>query len=128
MARPAVTGTATSAGRLSAILILFLSTFLGMLPPHVCVGGQRRGRRRRARPAPEVAGLPPWRDPGRRARGYRAGVLERVRRGAWGLSGRLIASYILVTLAVVVLVQALVLGFQVPQVVDGVQAQATLQA
>jgi signal transduction histidine kinase len=55
-------------------------------------------------------------------------VLERVRRRAWGLSGRLVASYILVTLAVVVLVQALVLGFQVPQVVNGVQAQATLQA
>src|SRR5229473_3299466 len=33
-----------------------------------------------------------------------------MRRRAWGLSGRLIASYILVTLAVVVLVEAVVLG------------------
>ena len=41
-------------------------------------------------------------------------MLDRVRRRAWGLSGRLIASYILVTLVVVVLVEALVLGFQVP--------------
>jgi hypothetical protein len=36
----------------------------------------------------------------------------------WGLSARLIASYILVTLAVVVLVEALVLGFQVPSLVN----------
>jgi len=41
-------------------------------------------------------------------------VWDRVRRWAWGLSGRLIASYVLVTLAVVVLVEALVLGYQVP--------------
>jgi NarL family two-component system sensor histidine kinase LiaS len=39
----------------------------------------------------------------------------------WGLSGRLIASYILVTLAVVVLVEALVLGYQAPQLVNGAQ-------
>jgi signal transduction histidine kinase len=45
----------------------------------------------------------------------------------WGLSGRLIASYILVTLAVVVLVEALVLGFQVPQLVNGAQ-QAQVDA
>jgi signal transduction histidine kinase len=51
-------------------------------------------------------------------------VLDRVRRRAWGLSGRLIASYILVTLAVVVLVEALVLGFQVPQLVNDAQMQA----
>jgi signal transduction histidine kinase len=51
-----------------------------------------------------------------------------MRRRAWGLSGRLIASYILVTLAVVVLVEALVLGFQVPQLVNGAQLQAQLQA
>jgi len=50
-----------------------------------------------------------------------------MRRRAWGLSGRLIASYILVTLAVVVLVEALVLGFQVPQLVSDAQMQA-LQA
>ena len=50
-------------------------------------------------------------------------MLDRVRRRAWGLSGRLIASYILVTLAVVVLVEALVLGFQVPQLVNGAQLQ-----
>ena len=51
-----------------------------------------------------------------------------MRRRAWGLSGRLIASYIFVTLAVVVLVEALVLGFQVPELVNGVQTQAGLQA
>lgn len=47
---------------------------------------------------------------------------------AWGLSGRLIASYILVTLAVVVMVEALVLGFQVPQLLNGAQVQSRLQA
>ncbi len=45
-----------------------------------------------------------------------------------GLSGRLIASYILVTLAVVVLVEALVLGFQVPQLVNSTQLQAQVDA
>jgi signal transduction histidine kinase len=55
-------------------------------------------------------------------------VLDRVRRRAWGLSGRLIASYILVTLAVVVLVEALVLGFQVPALVTGAQLQAQVDA
>jgi signal transduction histidine kinase len=55
-------------------------------------------------------------------------VLDRVRRRAWGLSGRLIASYILVTLAVVVLVEALVLGFQVPQLVNSAQLQAQVDA
>jgi hypothetical protein len=39
-------------------------------------------------------------------------VLDQVRRRVWELSGRLIASYILVTLAVVVLVEALALGFR----------------
>jgi signal transduction histidine kinase len=58
----------------------------------------------------------------------RAAVPERVRRRAWGLSGRLIASYILVTLAVVVLVEALVLGFQVPSLVNGVLLQAQVDA
>jgi signal transduction histidine kinase len=43
-------------------------------------------------------------------------VLDQVRRKARGLSGRLIASYILVTFAVVVLVEALVLSYQEPLV------------
>jgi two-component system, NarL family, sensor histidine kinase LiaS len=55
-------------------------------------------------------------------------VLDRVRRWVWGLSGRLIASYILVTLAVVVLVEALVLGFQVPSLVNAAQLQAQVDA
>jgi NarL family two-component system sensor histidine kinase LiaS len=46
----------------------------------------------------------------------------------WGLSGRLVASYILVTLAVVVLVEALVLGFQVPSLLNGAQLQAQVDA
>ena len=40
-------------------------------------------------------------------------MLDRVRRRAWGLSGRLTASYILVTLVVVLLVEGLGLGYQV---------------
>jgi signal transduction histidine kinase len=55
-------------------------------------------------------------------------VLDRVRRRLWGLSGRLIASYILVTLVAVVLVEALVLGFQVFPLVVGAQEQGQLQA
>jgi signal transduction histidine kinase len=55
-------------------------------------------------------------------------VLDRLRRRAWGLSGRLTASYILVTLAVVVLVEVLVLGFEVPQLVNGAQLQAQVDA
>src|ERR1039457_2263860 len=51
-----------------------------------------------------------------------------MRRRVWGLSGRLIASYILVTLAVVVLVEALVLGFQGPSLVNGAQLQAQVDA
>ena len=46
----------------------------------------------------------------------------------WGLSGRLIASYILVTLVVVVLVEAVVLGFQVPSLVNSGQLQAQVDA
>jgi signal transduction histidine kinase len=57
-----------------------------------------------------------------------AGLLDRVRRRAWGLSGRLIASYILVTLAVVVLVEALVLGFQVPPLMNGAKLQTQVDA
>jgi signal transduction histidine kinase len=55
-------------------------------------------------------------------------VLDRLRHRAWGLSGRLIASYILVTLAVVVLVEALVLGYQVLPLVGGAQLQAQVDA
>jgi signal transduction histidine kinase len=55
-------------------------------------------------------------------------VLERLRRRACGLSGRLTASYILVTLAVVVLVEVLVLGFEVPQLVNRAQVQAQVDA
>ncbi len=55
-------------------------------------------------------------------------MLDRVRRRAWGLSGRLIASYILVTVAVVVLVEVLVLGLQVPLLVNGAQLQAQVNA
>ncbi len=46
----------------------------------------------------------------------------------WGLSGRLIASYILVTLAVVVLVEALVLGYQAPRLVNDTQLQTQVLA
>jgi signal transduction histidine kinase len=55
-------------------------------------------------------------------------VLDRVRRRAWGLSGRLIAAYILVTLAVVVLVEVLVLCFQVAPVAESDQLQSHLQS
>jgi len=55
-------------------------------------------------------------------------VLDRMRGRAWGLSGRLVASYILVTLAVVVLVEALVLGFQVHSLVDPARVQAQVDA
>jgi signal transduction histidine kinase len=55
-------------------------------------------------------------------------VLDRVRRRAWGLSSRLIASYILVTLVVVLLVETLVLGFQVLPLLNGTQLQAQVDA
>jgi signal transduction histidine kinase len=55
-------------------------------------------------------------------------VLDRVRRRAWGLSGRLTASYILVTLVVVVLVEALVLGFQVLPTMNSAQLQVQVDA
>jgi len=55
-------------------------------------------------------------------------VLDRVQSRTWGLSGRLIASYIAVTLAVVVLVETLVFGFQVPQLLYSGQVQTQLQA
>jgi signal transduction histidine kinase len=55
-------------------------------------------------------------------------VLDRVRRRAWGLSGRLTASYILVTLVVVVLAEVLVLGFQVLPLVNGARLQTEVDA
>ncbi|HEV2374613.1 MAG TPA: ATP-binding protein [Streptosporangiaceae bacterium] len=55
-------------------------------------------------------------------------MLDQVRRRAWGLTGRLVASYILVTLAVVVLVEALVLGYEAPQLVNDTQLQAQVSA
>jgi signal transduction histidine kinase len=55
-------------------------------------------------------------------------VLDRVRDRVWGLSGRLIASYILVTLAAAVLVEVLVLDFQVPVQADGTRLQAQVDA
>ena len=55
-------------------------------------------------------------------------MLDRVRRRAWGLSGRLTASYILVTLAVVVLVEALALGLQVPALVNSATLQGQVDA
>jgi signal transduction histidine kinase len=51
-------------------------------------------------------------------------VLGRVRPRSWGLSARLTASYVLVTLAVVVLVEALVLGYQAPHLVEDAKLQA----
>ena len=55
-------------------------------------------------------------------------MLDLVRRRTWGLSGRLTASYILVTLAVIVLVEAVALGFQVPSLVNGTQLQARVDS
>ena len=55
-------------------------------------------------------------------------MLERVRRRVWGLSGRLIASYILVTLAAVILVEALVFDLQVSTQVNGSRLQARVDA
>jgi signal transduction histidine kinase len=55
-------------------------------------------------------------------------VLDRVRRRAWGLSGRLIASYILITLGVAVLLEVLVLGFQGPERVSDASLQAQVDA
>jgi signal transduction histidine kinase len=51
-----------------------------------------------------------------------------VRRRVWGLSGRLIASYVLVTLAVVVLVEALVLGYQVPRLENDTRLRSQVAA
>ena len=51
----------------------------------------------------------------------------RLRGSVWGLSGRLIASYILVTFVVVVLVEALVLCFQVLPLANSARLEAQLQ-
>ncbi len=58
----------------------------------------------------------------------RAEVLERLRRRAWGLSGRLAASYILVTLAAVALVETLVLGSQASSLATETRLQAQVDA
>src|SRR3984957_9971080 len=55
-------------------------------------------------------------------------MLDRVGRRVWRLSARLTASYILVTLTAVVLVEAITLGFQVPSLVNGAQLQAQVAA
>src|ERR1700728_2050932 len=91
-------------------------------------GSQRPGRRRRAPHAPGGGRGPRLRGTPPRRPSERADVLDRVRRRAWGLSGRLIASYILVTLAVVVLVEVVALGFQVPLLVNGTQLQGQVNA
>jgi two-component system, NarL family, sensor histidine kinase LiaS len=51
-----------------------------------------------------------------------------MRHRGWGLSGRLIASYILVTLAVGVLVKVLITGVQIPPRVNNPQLQAQVVA
>jgi signal transduction histidine kinase len=51
-------------------------------------------------------------------------VWGRVRPGAWGLQARLTASYLVVTLAVVVLVETIVLGYQTPRLVDDTALRA----
>src|SRR6516164_2264122 len=104
------------------MLIPVLLSVWGSWQPAFRLGGGGRITRRRYRGS-ILGGIRR-----RVARRYRASVLDRVRRKAWGLSGRLIASYILVTLAVVVLVEALVLGFQVHSLVDPARLQAQVDA
>ncbi len=55
-------------------------------------------------------------------------MLDRVRRSVWGLSGRLIASYILVTLAVGLLIKVLVLGIPESPQFNNAQLQAQVAA
>jgi signal transduction histidine kinase len=55
-------------------------------------------------------------------------VWGRVSPRAWGLQARLTASYVAVTLAVVVLVEAIVLGYQTPQLVGGTELRAPVVA
>ena len=45
----------------------------------------------------------------------------------WGISRRLTVSYVLVTLVVVVLVEAFVLGYQEPRLVSDAQLQAEVR-
>jgi signal transduction histidine kinase len=54
-------------------------------------------------------------------------VLDRVKRRASGISRRLIASYVLVTIAVVLLVEAFALGYEVPRLVSDAQQQAQVR-
>jgi signal transduction histidine kinase len=54
--------------------------------------------------------------------------LGRIRPRSWGLSARLTASYVLVTLAVIVVVEALVLGYQAPHLVTDTKLQAQVGA
>jgi signal transduction histidine kinase len=55
-------------------------------------------------------------------------VLGRIRPRAWGLSARLTASYVLVTLAVILLVEAIVLGYQAPHLVNDAKLQSQVGA
>jgi signal transduction histidine kinase len=55
-------------------------------------------------------------------------VLGRIRSRSWGLSARLTASYVLVTLAVIVLVEAIVLGYQAPHLVTDTKLQGQVGA
>jgi signal transduction histidine kinase len=54
-------------------------------------------------------------------------VLERARRRAWSISRRLTVSYVLVAIAVVVLVEAFVLGYQEPRLVSNAQLQGEVR-
>ncbi|MDA8291309.1 MAG: sensor histidine kinase [Actinomycetota bacterium] len=54
-------------------------------------------------------------------------MLEQVGRRLWGIFRRLIASYVLVTVVVVVLVEAFVLGYQVPRMVSDTQLHTQVQ-
>ena len=55
-------------------------------------------------------------------------MLGRISPKAWGLQARTTASYVLVTLAVVVLVEAIVVGYQTPQLVNGTGLQGPVVA
>lgn len=55
-------------------------------------------------------------------------MLDRVASGVWGISRRLVASYLLVTVAAVVLVEAFVLVYQVPRLLSGAELQAQVRA
>lgn len=55
-------------------------------------------------------------------------MLGRIRPRSWGLSARLTASYVVVTLAVIVLVEAIVLGYQAPRLVKDTKLQGQVDA